>query len=86
MQDLGVLNIANSEYPSDKRMDIELDDMNTSVLASFISPDLNHLNFTSMQENNSLWPSFNDCLDSVLAGNTPLVPLYKYLDTIKLQN
>jgi len=54
LQDLRVLNIVNSEYLSDERMDIELDDMNTSVLASFISPDLNHLNFTSMQENNSL--------------------------------
>ena len=86
LQDLGVLNIVNSEYLSDERMDIESDDINTSVLPSFISPDLNHLNSTLIQENNSPQPSFNDCLDSILASNTPSVPLNEYLDTIKLQN
>ena len=44
LQDLGVLNIVNSEYLSDERIDIESDDINTSVLSSFVSPDLNYLN------------------------------------------
>ena len=44
LQDLGVLNIVNSENLSNKRMDIKLDDRNTSVLPPFISPNLNHLN------------------------------------------
>ena len=84
MQDLGVFNIVNSEYLSDERIDIELDDINTSILPSFVSPDLNHLNSTLIQENNLPQPFFNDYLDSVLASNTLLVPLHEYLDTIKL--
>ena len=86
LQDLGILNIVNSEYPSDERMDIELDDINTFVLSSFILPDLNHLNSIPIHENNSLQPSFNDCLDSILASNTLSVPLHEHLNTIKLQN